>query len=340
MDPAPYAWLMLLPGFEGLRVPTRFWIIGSLCLAAAVALAFDKLAPAHRGGRILLATLLASGVLADGWLRVMPIGEAPALWPDVEPPGTGRALLELPLGPEWDAAATYRAAHHRRRVVNGVSGHEPPHYPLLQLGLEARDPGVLTAIASLGPLDVVVNGAGDRDREWLRYVAATPGAEQVASDGERTAYRVPAEAAHAQAFGEAWPVVTAMLPNGDGDARAVVDGDLASRWSSQVQVSGMTLALDLGSTRTVAGVSQAIGRWISDYPRQLVVETSLDGSRWSPAWQGRGLGPAIAGVMRASNESRLLMPFTPREARLVRLRLVSDALASWTIAEVTAHGPR
>lgn len=199
---------------------------------------------------------------------------------------------------------------------------------------------MLTAIASLGPLDVIVNGAGDADGGWARYVARTPGAERHASDGERMAYHVPAEAAHAGAFGESLPIRTVMLPAADANARDVVDGDAASRWSSKVQINGMAITLDLGSTRTVAGVSQALGRWISDYPRQLAVETSLDGGHWSPAWEGRGIGPAIAGVMRAPGEGRMMLPFTPRAARLVRLRLVSDAVASWTIAEVVVHGPR
>ena len=32
---APYAWLMLVPGVEGVRVPARFWVLATLCLAVA-----------------------------------------------------------------------------------------------------------------------------------------------------------------------------------------------------------------------------------------------------------------------------------------------------------------
>ena len=339
LNPAPYGWLMILPGFDGLRVPTRFWMVGALCLATATALAFHRLAPTHRGARLLLAGVVGSGVLADGWLREMPIGEAPAFW-SVEPPGEDRALLELPLGPEWDAAATYRAVHHRRRVVNGVSGHEPPHYQLLQIGLGAQDPGVLTAIASLGPLDVVVNGAGDSDGGWQRYVAATPGAERKAGDGMRTLYRLAPEPAHAGAFGPTLPITTVTVPGNDAAARrALIDNDFATRWWTDVQVVDMSVTLDLGTAHRVSGVSQALAGWISDYPRDLVVETSMDGAAWTPGWVGKGLGPAIAGVMQAPRESRLMLPFTPREARLVRLRLASAAVAPWTIADVRVHGP-
>ena len=36
---APYAWLMLMPGVEGVRVPARFWVLATLCLAVAAAIA-------------------------------------------------------------------------------------------------------------------------------------------------------------------------------------------------------------------------------------------------------------------------------------------------------------
>ena len=36
---APYAWLMLVPGVEGVRVPARFWVLATLCLAVACAVA-------------------------------------------------------------------------------------------------------------------------------------------------------------------------------------------------------------------------------------------------------------------------------------------------------------
>ena len=36
--------LMSLPGFNSLRVPARFWMVTTLCLAVVGAIVFDKLA--------------------------------------------------------------------------------------------------------------------------------------------------------------------------------------------------------------------------------------------------------------------------------------------------------
>ena len=46
---APYAWLMLMPGVEGVRVPARFWVLATLCLAVAAAVALGYIVRAPRG---------------------------------------------------------------------------------------------------------------------------------------------------------------------------------------------------------------------------------------------------------------------------------------------------
>src|SRR4029079_11657799 len=45
----PYTWLTLLPGFNGLRVPSRFFMLAALCLAVAAGLSLDVLG--RRAGR-------------------------------------------------------------------------------------------------------------------------------------------------------------------------------------------------------------------------------------------------------------------------------------------------
>ena len=48
----PYSVLMLLPGFNALRVPARFWMMTTMCLAVVGAIVFDRLVRARvRGGR-------------------------------------------------------------------------------------------------------------------------------------------------------------------------------------------------------------------------------------------------------------------------------------------------
>lgn len=339
LDHAPYGWLLALPGFSGLRVPTRFWMLGAMCLATAAAVALDRLAPAAARWRAVLVTLASAGILADGWIGEMPTGRAPEHWTRVERRDSPNPLLELPIGPEFDAAATYRAVRHRRRVVNGVSGYDPPHYEWLQRGLNARDPEALLGLTSFGPLDVVVDGSADADGTIAGYVAAMPGAERVTSDGVRTLYRLPGSSAVPGAAGAPLTGVSAVASRSPTDLSAALDGDTRTAWTLAPQLAGDWIRADLGAVARVAAIGYAYGPDIGGYPRSLAVELSVDGATWQPVWEGRGFRHALAALVRAPEDLHWQVAFDARDARYVRLRLTETAEVPWTIGELRVLRP-
>ena len=245
-------------------------------------------------------------------------------------------ILELPLGPEWDAAATYRAIWHRRRTVNGVSGYDPPHYAPLQAGLNARDPTMLSALASLGAIDVVVDGAFDRDGAWARYVAGAPGAAVVSSDGVRTTYRIPAHQPLEPAVGDAFPIVAVDAFR--HDARVIFDGRIETEWGDDPQRPAQWIRADLGQVREVAGITHALGEYARDFPRLLAIDLSIDGARWEEAWKGPTAALAFLAAARAPREAAMRITFPPRPARFVRLRQLADHKNMWRVAELTVNG--
>src|SRR5204862_6044358 len=88
------------------------------------------------------------------------------------------AVLEVPMGStSADVSGMGRGLAHGHPVVNGYSGHEPPHYPVLEIGLRRADRDLLDMLSSLGVRHVLVNERkrGDRLQGWLRYVAQQPG---------------------------------------------------------------------------------------------------------------------------------------------------------------------
>jgi hypothetical protein len=339
LAPAPYGWLMTLPGFNELRIPTQFKIPAVLCLSIAVGLAYPALRPSHPRFRIALVAVVTAGLLIDGWLLSVPMAAPPEIIGDAEPAGRQEPILELPLGPEWDAAATFRAATHRRRTFNGVSGYDPPHYFALAAGLRARDPEMLAAVASLSNLDVVVDRGADVDGAIASYVAAASGAQLLREDDRHVVYRVPQ--------GPAEPDLGAVLPIRRIEARRFAhewafmhDGRIETGWTNHPYEPGAELTIDLGAVRDVGGVSHASGSFIVNVPAALAIETSADGRTWEEVWRGATAARAFLGYIREPLAGRMRMAFAAHQARYVRLRQLDTDDRVWHVSEIGVHAPR
>ncbi len=338
LDPAPYGLLMALPGFNELRVPTQIKMIHLLCLCVAAALAYARLFPRATVRRTTAFVLLIAGLTTEGWLTAMPMDNAVPDWAEVEPSSRTEPLLELPLGPGYDGPPTLRAAIHHRRVMNGVSGYDPPYYVALKAGLAAHDPATRAAITSLGPIDIVVDSSADPDGAYLRYAAEAPGAIKVATDGVRTAYSLPQSAAPA-ALGPQLTITRVQTARDGEHAAAMHDGDPITGWGDYPQKPDAWVIADLGSPQTVAGVTNAIGDYLLDFPRHLVIDTSADGVTWEPAFDGPTFAETILGFVRAPRNAELRFSITARTARYVRLRQLESFSSMWRISELTIHGP-
>jgi hypothetical protein len=312
-------------------------MLGTLCLSIAAGVAYAWLATGRRVMRAIGFVAVAGCLLLDGWVRSFPMAAAPEFWPKVERRDVALPILELPLGPEWDAAGTYRAIWHRRRAVNGVSGYDPPHYAPLQAGLNDHDPAMLSALASLGAIDVVIDGAVDRDGAWARYVSASPGAALVATDGVRTTYRIPVHEPLESPLGEAFPIVAVDAFR--HDARVVADGRIETEWGDDPQRPAQWIRADLGEVREVAGITHALGEYARDFPRLLAIDLSIDGSSWEEVWRGPTAALAFLAATRAPREAAMRISFPQRPARFVRLRQLAHHKNMWRLAELRVHGP-
>jgi hypothetical protein len=335
--PAPYGWLMMLPGFNELRVPTQLKMIHVLCLAVAAGLAYRAIRPTPAHIARLALTIGAIAILLDGWTSRAEMATAPASWPLVEPPGRTEPILELPIA-SGDYAATFRAAIHRRRVFNGVSGYDPPHYFALREGLMAHDPAVLTAIAALGDFDIVVDGDADPEGREAQYAAAAPGAVRVTSDGRRTLFRVPKGAADPP-LGQPWPIAGIRAVRREADAALMLDGNVETGWVDFPADPDGWVVADLGEVREVGGVTHSIGNNPLDFPRRLVIEVSGEGQNWERVWEGATFAHTFLGFVRESRWASLQFPFAPRPARYVRLR-ETERPAIWRLQELRVHAPR
>lgn len=339
VDRGPYALLMFLPGFNLLRVPARFWMMAILCLAVAGAVIFDRLTRARGQMRNGLVALISIVALCDGWMAAMPLVKPPPASQAVHCAGAGRGpLLELPLGDtEADVAAMYRQMNHGRPVLNGYSGYLPPHYSALRVGIELRDPDVLTLVAAPGEVDVLVHDDRDRGGELNAYVRAHPGAQHLCTHDRQSLYRISGAAPAAVTAAGGMPVQLARIRANvnDTDVHRMVDHDRTTRWHSGPQSENTIVDFDLGVVRTVVGVDVLLGPFADDFPRGLVIELSEDGTNWRQVWQGRSAALAYTAALDAPLDIAMKYRFPPGDARRVRMRqTMNDPVYYWSIAEV------
>jgi F5/8 type C domain-containing protein len=119
----------------------------------------------------------------------------------------------------------------------------------------------------------------------------------------------------------------------------VIDRDPVSRWYCGTQNGEEALTADLGEAMTVGAVRHGLGPYAADFPRELVIDTSIDGASWQPAWRGNVVARVIFAAFEEPRWPVMVLSFAPRSARYVRLRQVAqDRQVYWSVAELEVFG--
>lgn len=294
--------------FPGLRVPSRFFMLATLCLAIAAGLAVAALNTAYPRFAKLITLVVALGLLSDGWIVAMPLGVAPRRF--IAPLAKDSVVLELPVtDANVNVAAMYRGMMHGRPVVNGYSGYVPPYASIIDWALTRKDPSILTELRRGRTLYIAV-AMHPESPVWAAFVEAQNDVKRIEIGGAGTLYELPPAAFPRQI--NVGPVIAARQVTGH-------DG-----W----------LTLDLGSERTVRAVELRTRGHVVLLQAGLRVETSVDGARWSVAADEPSGGLVFAGALRDPLAVPVRVVVPDAGARFVRLNT-----PAFTGDAVSVYGP-
>lgn len=336
-----YSLLLAAPGVNGLRVPSRFWMMAVLCLSVAAGVLLARALPRmRRSVAVGAAAVVAAGLLADGWTTIPFV---PVTRMAIPAPGSLRdgTVLRLPLGDgrDPDVAAQYEAVLGGWRSVNGYSGYEPHHYDLLRRASRAADPFVIVGAAGSQPLHVLVE---ERATELVQLVERQPTARLVGTLGGTRQYAINAhpEFAVDPPQGHRLKVQSVNASCSPELLRFLDDNDPGTRWNCGPQSPMQQIAIDLGEVTPVGAIVAGLGQFPTDYPRGLAVDASPDGVTWQPVWQGE-TATQWASALANPPLTPVIVSFAPRRARYVRLRLTAtDPTWYWSIAELEVWSGR
>ena len=328
---APYGWLMRLPGFDGLRVPARFWMLAVICLSVLAAMMVNRL---QGRARTIVTWVAAVGLLLDAWPRSFIVLAAPE--PRPAPPGIA-TRLDLPMDMDHDAAALFHQVSESVPLYNGFSGYGAPHQYAMREMIEAFDPRILRVLAARGPLGVVIDHKGDSDGGYRKFISSYPGATTHATHADWSTYILPPGVAVDPIPEEkGQPIAIKSLdsfPSPPHTPRAL-DGSVKTRWSGGVQQVAADFTIEIADPGYVGQVVIDLGEFITDYPMKLHMEVSPDGKVWETAFLGDTVLQAYYAAVRHPRRTPLVLPVDRNGVRFIRLKQLGWGKHDWSIPEV------
>ncbi|MEO5897306.1 MAG: hypothetical protein ABIS06_16575 [Vicinamibacterales bacterium] len=299
----PYTWLTVLPGFSGLRAPSRFAMLACLSLSIAAALAVRRITSGRSGVAVTAITgLVVAGLLVDGWTDSIPLRPPPGRF---ELPAASDALVvELPLDDSRvNIAAMYRAMLHGRPLLNGYSGHTPPHFRMLETAIRREDPSALQLFSRGRPLIIVVHGKADESGDLLRFVRSLDGIEEHGSSTAGSVFVLRARA-RGPVAGVGEPVQAAVTPAPLEHA-----------------------VIDLGRPEIIRTVAFPVRWHFQEMGARFAVEASDDGAQWTTVWYDWTAALAIAGALEDQKEAPFRITLPDVRARYLRVHPAPPWLA-------------
>ena len=358
----PYAWLLsVVPGLDGLRVPSRFAMVVFLAIAVLAGMAIARLF-AHLPARVRAAAgvLLAAAILVEGYpgpmiyarTRALTLADTPAYqWLTAKPPG---GVLELPVeGPEplHSLRYQYRTLEHEHPIVNGFSGYISPLVGFLtDSATPLNDPAemgdVLRGLRRIGVRYVIFHRGLYPDFE---HGTATLGALRAAVDqiAEQKTFEtttvlelkadqprassgnvapIPASAFHASASHQ---------PERIGQA---FDGDVRTRWISvRRQTGDEWILLEFDRPQRISRVRfLTSSRSSGDFARRLRIDASSDGTKFDRVLFEDNLLPlVIDGIAKPLNPFPVDIDVEPMDVKTLRLSQVGQTRVwFWSVDEL------
>lgn len=214
----------VVPGLSGMRVPPRFYMLGSLTVVYFAGRGVDVLLrrPVHSRTRAAIAAALAAALAVElapqgiVWERLPREEELPAVYGWIRNEPDVKALLELPIYPDFrESQYLYASTVHWKPIANGYSGYMPLSHQMLTSRIRFLPGGAtLELLRGWGISHLVVHveeeARAKNLRRWERRFASGPErqVERVYQSEGISVYRLlatPARPALNASAGEVWP---------------------------------------------------------------------------------------------------------------------------------------
>jgi hypothetical protein len=130
--------------------------------------------------------------------------------------------------------------------------------------------------------------------------------------------------------------ITEMTSHAGADTLSrLFDADYQTAWITDTPQKGDEfISVVLREARMISGVRLALGGYLSEFPRGIAIDVSLDGKQWAEAWTGDGALTAVEAALQDQKNVEMVIAFEPRRANYVRVRQTGQSADVWALAEL------
>ena len=360
----PYYYLYeYVPGFQAIRVASRFHIFVMFALAVLTAFGLRALIKPFKKSwaRTSIAALCGALVCLEFLSIPVPYGRLP-LKKDIpecyrwlianKNPGL---LIEMPL-PSYnrgsasiEALRMYYSLFHRNTLVNGYSGYFPPLYTEICRRQEFHDFMQLIDDFQALNVDYILIHFGEMSEDlkpgWLARLGDLKRDVRLIHNDEDDylfeMIRRPSVSGSTRSLEgykklprTEWAVKASAK---DDLTRLLLDGDPKTRWECGPQNPGVSIEIDLNKPQTIRCLSLRFGPSCLDFPRGYKAEISLDGRVWIEVAREK---PTVVPILAFAKppDTALEIFFPARTARYIRITNIGqDPFYYWSIYELDIY---
>ena len=359
----PYVFLYkYIPGFDGLRVASRFHIMTMLSLSVLASFGIKytiKHVRVFRSSAYLItfipALILFEYAAFPHPLTKVPVNDKiPAEYKWLASENRDPVILELPLHDSKaglpyaiEAFRVYYSIYHGRKIVNGYSGYHPPlllelnrrikHQPFLQTINDFRALGVEYLVLHSdqfpqGQFENFMNQmAIHKDKVQLKKKFGNAYIYRISNGvGGRISVAENSLSNTKWVDQKNWTVSSNTHPE---LAKFANDGDPDTRWTSGPQSPGIYFLVDMNHNLLISGINLVLNKHISDYPVGFKIELSDDGNTWQLVASEKDYRPPIRDFL---NPRKLYVnaKFKEASAKYIKITLTGkDTDYYWSINE-------
>jgi len=360
----PYVFLYkCVPGFDGLRVASRFHIFVMFALAVLSAFgikAFFSSLRLKKRSQYLVTSLFMIIVLVEYLSIPIPLKsvavkeDIPKVYKWLSRQKDEFPIIELPLPrPEErislvECPRLYYSTYHWKKLVNGYSGYFPPLYDELKRRWQ-RHPfeDNIKDLMDLGVKYIILHSSlyieEELEKILLRIKNLRKQIIPVGQFDEAYVYelvsspqvfeRVSLEGAKTVPK-KSWSVYSNINYK---KAKLTLDEDMSTRWESGPQKKGVFFELDLGRLYSIRGISLKLGKKVLDYPRGYRLQLSKDNLNWTTVAEEEKFTLPLTAFLKSRDISfDLVFPY--HKTRYIKIINTGEHKAYyWSIYEIEVY---